>query len=230
MLDAKRARWQRRWIVLQGRTLYWFKGAQVPSGQLEITEGATVTAYTGQDHAGTKAAHAAEAAHPYALVVATPALAALRVCGLVLQMASETQRQQWSSAITGAIGSFGGGPAAAPADPNADAGVLKAAQLQGWLHKRAVHAQKERWSRRWCALHGASLFWFTGYYKIKGALQLTRGTRLRELGPRQHAFAISTPEMERAGLYLGFQARDAETKEKWMDAIGARVAKFGQQG
>ena len=91
-----------------------------------------------------------------------------------------------------------------------------------------MHAQKERWSRRWCALHGASLFWFTGYYKIKGALQLTRGTRLRELGPRQHAFAISTPEMERAGLYLGFQARDAETKEKWMDAIGARVAKFGQ--
>ena len=48
---------------------------------------------------------------------------------------------------------------------------------------------------------------------IKGALQLTRGTRLRELGPRQHAFAISTPEMERAGLYLGFQARDAETTQ-----------------
>ena len=90
---------------------------------------------------------------------------------------------------------------------------------QGWLGKRAVHRHGENWRARWCALSGRTLFWFSGYYKIKGSLALTAGTRVRDLGPRPHSFAISTPEMERAGLYLGLQAADAARKQQWVEAI-----------
>ena len=36
-----------------------------------------------------------------------------------------------------------------------------------------------RWTTRWCALHGKTIYWFSGYYKLKGSMELTRGTRLR---------------------------------------------------
>ena len=101
--------------------------------------------------------------------------------------------------------------------------VLQTAELQGWLTKRAVHNQKERWQRRWMALQGPTLFWFSGYYKVKGQLVLTPGTRLQELGPRPHAFSIATPEMERAGLFLGVAAADAATKTEWVEAITAQI-------
>lgn len=73
------------------------------------------------------------------------------------------------------------------------------------------------------ALQGPTLFWFSGYYKVKGQLVLTPGTRLQELGPRPHAFSIATPEMERAGLFLGVAAADAATKTEWVEAIAAQI-------
>jgi hypothetical protein len=48
---------------------------------------------------------------------------------------------------------------------------------------------------------------------------LTPGTKVSALGPRAHAFAVATPEMERAGLLLGLQAEDASQMRLWLDGI-----------
>jgi hypothetical protein len=60
--------------AMQGRTIYWFKSVSHPQGQLEITEGARVCEYTGQDFSGGMDQHKSASAHQHAIVVQTPAL------------------------------------------------------------------------------------------------------------------------------------------------------------
>jgi len=207
-LFPKQARWQRRWIVLQGRTVYWFASSNLPKGQLEITEASTVSEYEQLDRV-------AGSARPHSLVLSTPALQQAGVIGLVLQADSATARDDWLSALREAVPlNVATALSTFTSDP-----ALESAVIQGWLGKRAVHRHGENWRARWCALSNRGFFWFSGYYQIKGSLTLTAGTRVRDLGPRPHSFAISTPEMQRAGLYLGLQAADAERKQQWVDAI-----------
>ncbi|EOD15095.1 hypothetical protein EMIHUDRAFT_431051 [Emiliania huxleyi CCMP1516] len=217
-------RWQRRWIVLQGRTIYWFKGSEVPKGQLELVEGSRVCEYEQED--------AADAAlHPFTLLVSTAALRRAGVPGLLLQAPAAEVRAEWIRAVSEALPEEPVGPLA-DSDPltASVAGKLPAvfhqATVTGRLHKRALRHSSERWTARWCALHGKTIYWFSGYYKLKGSMELTRGTRLRDLAgsrPGAHAFAVSTPEMERAGLFLGLQASSDAQKREWMNALGAAV-------
>ena len=217
-------RWQRRWIVLQGRTIYWFKGSEVPKGQLELVEGSRVCEYEQED--------AADAAlHPFTLLVSTAALRRAGVPGLLLQAPAAEVRAERIRAVSEALPEEPVGPLA-DSDPltASVAGKLPAVFHQptvtGRLHKRALRHSSERWTARWCALHGKTIYWFSGYYKLKGSMELTRGTRLRDLAgsrPGAHAFAVSTPEMERAGLFLGLQASSDAQKREWMNALGAAV-------
>ena len=57
------------------------------------------------------------------------------------------------------------------------------------------------------ALHDSNIFWFSGYYKVKGSLVLTPGTSVIDTRTtRPLSFSIATPEMQRAGLVLSVQA------------------------
>jgi len=258
-LLSRKPRWQKRWIVLQGHTVYWFAGSNVPKGQLEITLGSSVGPFEAEDVAGTilderggaltSAGSSASflsprgavgsrvvgghpaSVHKHAFIVRTPELQRGGVPGLVLQAESAEERTEWmavfheavpkSSTLTTLTAAEDDDRAAAPSA--ARPAILRTAAMQGWLGKRAVHSHGEHWRPRWMALSGGTIYWFTGYYQIKGSLALTRGTWVRDLGPRPHAFAVSTPEMERAGLYLGLQATDAAKKARWIEEILAAI-------
>lgn len=63
--EGASAHWQRRWLVLHGRTLYWYKGADTPKGQLQLSARSRVFPYLAQDQPrGTKGHEAALAARP----------------------------------------------------------------------------------------------------------------------------------------------------------------------
>lgn len=129
-------------------------------------------------------------------------------------------------------------------------------ELQGWLKKRQVHGNTTRWQRRWCAFHqvrrarstslGAyappfmclypsspvfrqgTVYWFSGYYKIKGNLVMTPGTVLDapyhvKQHTKPHQFSIATPEMQRGGVCLTLQASDDDAYKRWTREIRAAL-------
>ena len=88
-INDPKPHWQRRWITLQGRTVYWFHGADKLKGQLELTEGTTVADYDGQDLQQRSSAKAREKAvedHPFAFVVQTPEHKRVELAGLIMQV------------------------------------------------------------------------------------------------------------------------------------------------
>jgi len=237
------ANWQKRWIVLHGHTIYWFKGADTPKGQLQLSAGSTVSAYTGQDALNPRAASVAALGRPNGFVVRTPELAANTSGGkklmLLLDAPDAATRDDWMGALCAAIP---GGTKKSSSAPTLDAegsvksapvplspsAVFDAAKPQSYLLKRSVHPNgfgvRERWQRRWCALHQGTIYWYAGAPSnaacaLRGQLVLTPGTKVSALGPRAHAFAVATPEMERAGLLLGLQAEDASQMRLWLDGI-----------
>ena len=92
-INDPKPHWQRRWITLQGRTVYWFHGADKLKGQLELTEGTTVVDYDGQDLQPRSSAKAREKAvedHPFAFVVQTPEHKRVELAGLIMQVRAHT--------------------------------------------------------------------------------------------------------------------------------------------
>lgn len=233
---ATSAAWQKRWIVLHGHTVYWYKGADSPKGQLQLSPGSKVVEYTGQDYPEGKHRAAAVLARPYAFVIRTPELTDGGGMGLMLQADGDEGHKAWLRALQSALpdGTERRHDEIAPrltADEiDRNKTVLQKASIQGWMQKRAVHSTAERWAKRWVAMHNGTIFWFSGLpsmpslLKLKGQTALTPGTRVYSLGPRPHTFAVATPEMERAGLNLALQAKDAATCSKWLDAVNAAVA------
>ena len=228
-INDPKAHWQRRWITLQGRTIYWFHGADKLKGQLELTEGTTVEDYDGQDlkDRGARTAKAREKAveeHPFSFVVQTPEHKRVELPGLIMQADDDEDRLEWKQAICESIP----GMAANAAGKLERSPVLKSAELQGWLKKRQVHGTTTRWQRRWCAFHQGTVYWFSGYYKIKGNLVLTPGTVLDapyhvKQHTKPHQFSIATPEMQRGGVCLTLQAADEEAYKRWTSEIRAAL-------
>ena len=153
-LNAKKGAWQRRWIALQGRTIYWFHGADKLKGQLELTPGSKVVAYEGQDVAEA-ARGAALDAHPYTLAVQTPELLKVGVGALYLQAETDAQKGDWSRAIQEAIPGYHDRVSEAIRVSIAEKrpAVLQLAEVQGWLRKRSMHRKAfgdaNKWQRRW---------------------------------------------------------------------------------
>ena len=85
--EAGSARWQKRWVALSGKTLFWFKSSDAPSGQLELTPGTRINEYSAAELASKpKEQKASVEAHPHAIVVMTPELKQSGLDGLVLQV------------------------------------------------------------------------------------------------------------------------------------------------
>ena len=111
--------------------------------------------------------------------------------------------------------------------------VLKTAELQGWLSKKQVHGATSRWQCRWCAFHQGTVFWFSGYYKIKGNLVLTPGTTLDapfhvKQHTKPHQFSIATPEMQRGGVCLSLYAPDEKSYQRWIAAVRGALEELGE--
>jgi len=78
------------------------------------------------------------------------------------------------------------------------------------------------------AFRQGTVYWFSGYYKIKGNLVMTPGTVLDapyhvKQHTKPHQFSIATPEMQRGGVCLTLQASDDDAYKRWTREIRAAL-------
>uniref|UniRef100_A0A7S3FI57 PH domain-containing protein n=1 Tax=Haptolina ericina TaxID=156174 RepID=A0A7S3FI57_9EUKA len=164
----------------------------------------------------------------------------VEIVGLMLQCESAAHMAEWQQVIREAIPGFHEavvGKRDEAVATRLSETVLKDADVQGWLNKRKMRKDADRWHRRWFALHQNTLYWFSGYYKVRGTLVLTEGTTLKDERfdfttgtKRPNTFSLTSPEMVRAGLMLTLQAADDATFMRWWDALKVLATPVGLGG